>query len=334
MNSHARMFEMIAAFKISQIIRAVCVHSLVEHLDNGLSTPTQIAEASNLDVDATDRLMRACVSVGLMTYDSGTSTFAATPVLLTLRADDPASLRSYALAQTADSHWLPWGRLDVSIKTGEPQAVATLGCNLWEYFSRFPTEGAIFSDAMRSASVSFDREVGKLVETRAADVVVDVGGASGSFVHALMEANSSLNGVVFDRQEVADAAMHAALKRGLASRFSTVSGDFFSDALPPADVYLLKLILHDWDDAACIEILRNCRRSIRAGGRLIVAEMIVGEPGDARFNPLIDLTMMVVLGGRERSIDQFRALFSATGFALTAVKPSSTRFWLIEAEAV
>jgi SAM-dependent methyltransferase len=331
---YSRMFDMISAFKISQVIRAACTHCLAEHLDSGRVTPAQIAVAASLDTDATSRLMRACVSIGLITVDHETDTFAGTPLLRMLRADNPASLRSYALAQTGPSHWLPWGRLDDAVRTGEAQTDVTLGFGLWEYFSLFPEEGEIFSDAMRNASVAFDREAGQLVDTAAIRSVVDVGGASGSFVHALMEANPTLCGAVFDRRQVVDTAMTAAFTRGLGTRFCTVAGDFLTDALPAADLYLLKLILHDWNDEACLQILRNCRRSINPGGRLVVAEMIVGGPADASFKPLIDLTMMVVLGGRERSLDEFRALLAEAGFAIAEVKPTSTRFWLIDAHAV
>jgi hypothetical protein len=330
----SKMFEMISAFKISQVVRAACVHHLAEHLDNGLATPARIAAAASLDEDATFRLIRACVSIGLIAHDRDTHTFAATPLLRTLRADHPASLRSYALAQTGTSHWLPWSRLDESVRTGEPQAEVTLGFGLWEYFGLFQEEGATFSDAMRAAAVAFDREARQLVDTGQTRTAVDVGGASGSFIHALMEANPALCGAVFDRCDVVGAAMSAAFKRGLGNRFCTVAGDFFTDALPPADLYLLKLILHDWDDEACLRILRNCRRSINEGGRLVVAEMIVGSRADTGFEPLIDLTMMVVLGGRERSADEFHALLAQAGFAVTSVRPTSTRFWLIEANAV
>jgi hypothetical protein len=333
-NAYSHMFEMIVGFTISQVVRAAAFYSLAEHLDNGVATPEEIAATESLNPSSTFRLMRACAALALMTYDRQTKTFSATPLLRTLRKDDPASLRSFALMQTSASHWLPWGRICESVASGEPQSEITLGRDFWTYLEESPSEAEIFTDAMRKASNFFDGEVGQLVDMQSVRTVVDVGGASGSFVQALMEANPELHGAVFDFPSVVPAATKAARERGMETRFSTTGGDFFKDPLPGADMYLLKMIMHDWNDEACRAILRNCRRSINHGGRLVVAEMVVGEPGDPGYASLADLLMMVALGGKERDVAEFEQLFADSGFRLTTTTPTSTPFVLVEAEAV
>jgi hypothetical protein len=325
------MFEMIVGYTISQVVRATAFYSLAEHLDNGLLTAGDISAAESLHPVATFRLMRTCASLGMMTYDRQTKTFGSTPLLRTLRKDDPASLRSLALLMTSASHWLPWGRICESVASGEPQSESTLGRDFWTHLKESPAEAENFTDAMRRASNFFDAEVGTLIDMQSVRTVVDVGGASGSFVQALMKTNPELQGAVFDLPSVVPAAQRAARDHGVEGRFSTTGGDFFKDRLPGADMYLLKMIMHDWDDEACLAILRNCRRCINEGGRLVVAEMVVGEPGDVGYAPLADLLMMVTLGGRERTVREFEHLFADSGFRLTSTTPTSTPFVLVEA---
>jgi len=331
-NDHADMLRLILGFNVSQIVRAAALYSLPEHLAQGPATAESIAMAESLDVEATFRFMRACASLNLLTYD-GQSKFAATSLLNTLRKDSPASLRSAALIQASAGHWLPWGNFSDALRTGEPQAMATLGSSLWEHFAGRPADAAVFTDAIKNSSLIFNRDAARLVDTKPGEVAVDVGGASGTFLHALMAVNPALRGTVFDLPSVTPAAQEAGHELGLHDRFSVVAGDFFHDALPPADLYLLKTILHDWNDEACLAILRNCRQSINPGGRIVVAEMLIGEVGKPGFAPLLDLTMMVVLGGKERSLEEFQALFAAAGFRFTAVRATSTPFVLLEAIA-
>ncbi|AXC10446.1 O-methyltransferase [Acidisarcina polymorpha] len=331
-NDYAQMFQMIVGYAISQIVRNAAVFSFAEHLALGPKTAAEIAQAESLNLDATFRLMRACASLGLMTYqeDSG---FTATPLLRTLHKDDPNSLRGTALAQPASGHWLPWGRLSDAIRSGQPQDVAALGCKTWEHFAKTPADAEAFTQFMEASSLGISREAAGLLDTRSISVAVDVGGASGTLVHALMKANAALQGVVFDLPHIVPAAMKAAGKLGLDDRFSVAAGDFFS-SVPPADLYLLKWILHDWDDDACISILKNCRRSINPGGRIVLIEMVIEEIGAPGITTLVDLTMLVLHGGRERSLQEYKTLLNAAGFQFTTSTATATPFVLIEAQAI
>jgi hypothetical protein len=330
-DDRVRMTEMMTGYRVTQIVSLAAAYSLAERMSDRPVSAEEIAAAEGLSVDATFRFLRACASIDLVTFDEASKRFAGTPLLGTLHKDNPASLRSRVQVQTFDPFWLAWGRLAESIRTGEGQVTHATGRDLWAFLGDHPKELALFAETMKGFYPAFERDAMELVDTQSVGMAVDVGGAGGSFVHALMLKNPLLHGAVFDLPFAVSRSAGRAGELGLHERFSTVAGDFFRDALPAADMYLLRFILHDWNDEACITILRNCRRSINAGGRLLVSEHVVGTSSDAVAGPLLDLFMLVTLGGKERSEDEFAALFAASGFRLKSVQPTSTPFSLIEA---
>lgn len=153
---------------------------------------------------------------------------------------------------------------------------------------------------------------------------VDVGGADGQLVLELMAAHPGLRGQVLDLPHAAERAREEAGKRGLADRFTAVAGDFFT-AVPGADLYLLKTVLHDWDDDQCVSILRNCRAAVNDGGRALVVETVVGKIGESDFAALSDMAMLAVTNGIERDLDEFDALFAASGWRRGRTLPCRRR---------
>jgi hypothetical protein len=250
--------------------------------------------------------MRACTSLGLMTYDE-TKGFSATALLNTLRKDDPRSLRALTMVQAGHGHWAPWGQLDEAIRAGECQAKATLGSSLWEYYATAAgaEEADAFTQAVSGVTSAVVPEAVRLVDTKSISFAVDVGGASGSLIHGFMRENPTLRGAVLDLPHVSAEATRAAEALGLQDRLQFVGGDFFAE-VPSADLYLIKLVLHDWTDESCISILRNCRRAINPRGRVVLIEVVVDEIGPTPFVSQLDLTMMVVLGAKERRLLRWR----------------------------
>ncbi len=313
-----QMMQMLTGFAVTQIIGVAAAYKIADHLAKGALSAKQIAAAEGISADATFRLLRACASLGLVTCDA-TLTFSATPLLSTLRSDVRGSLSSLAMAWAAPSVWLPTGRFADAVRTGERQTVPAIGAEFWDYFAQHPAEGAIFTSAMHGFTSGVAPEV-------------DVGGASGTLVHSLMAENPNLLGIVFDLPSVMPSAAAAATALGLADRSKAVSGDFFA-YVPEADLYLLKFILHDWNDERCVRILENCRRAMRRGGRVIVVEMLLGEIGEPGPGPIFDLLMMVILSGRERSLNEYRALLERAGLRLEKNSPTSTALSVMEAVA-
>jgi hypothetical protein len=171
------------------------------------------------------------------------------------------------------------------------------------------------------------------VDTSGVAMVVDVGGANGDFVLGLMEADPLLRGQVLELPHALEGARREAEKRGLSDRFSAVPGDFFKE-VPPADLYLLKMILHDWDDDDCVTILHNCRAAVREGGRALVTEMVIGELGKLDFATRVDMNMLNVTKGMERELGEYDALFARSGWRRLKVYPVGGNYSVMELAAV
>lgn len=322
LSDNDRMMQMINGYWVTQIVNAAATYALADHLAEGPATAAQIAEMADADPSATLRLLRACASLGLVTYD-GECRFTATSLLNTLRTDNPQSLRDLAMLMAGPANWLPWGRFVDCVKTGQPQAVAALGKMVFEYIAERPAVSQTFTRAMQRAITFVTQEVARILDTRSVTIVADIGGAGGSLLHAVLQANPALRGIAFDLPNIAEIAKGAAAEIGLRQRVTAVGGDFF-EAVPAADLYLLRYILHDWDDAACIRILHNCRRAMLPGGRVAVIEQLLGEIGEPGPAPLMDVNMMVMLGGRERNKTEYGQLFAAAGLRLTTTIPTKT----------
>ena len=332
-NDYAAMYNMICAHSVAQIVRCAALFSFADHLAAGPATAEAVARVEGLDVGATFRLMRACAAYGLMSYDKDRG-FSSTPLLATMCKDDPRSLRSMAMVQAGHGHWTAWGRLDEVIRTGRPQTEVALGSSLWAYFAT-PAgahEGRAFNHAMGGITGMLMLEAARLVDTGSVDFAVDVGGASGALIHALMKQNPALRGAVLDLPENSAEAAKAAEALSLQERLSIIGGDFFAK-VPAADLYLLKHILHDWKDEECVSILRNCRGAIKPNGRVVLIEIVLPDVDPPPYATQVDLTMLAVLGSRERTLEEYKILLARADFRFTSLTPTATPFSLIEAVA-
>jgi hypothetical protein len=306
------MAGMVTGFWVTQIVRAAAMYNLADHLAGGTDTAEGIAAAEHIDPEATRRLMRACASLGLMVSADGTH-FAGTSLLGTLLADAPNSLRYFALSQSAPGHWLPWGRFPESVRTGEHQVSAAHGePDIFAYFARHQDEASMFTESMSNLSLGVARDAAAVIDTSGVGFALDVGGASGDLIRAMMRANPSLRGGVLDLPHIVPDAEAAARAEGLQSRFTAVAGDFF-EKVPPADLYVLKFIMHDWDDDRCVRILANCRASLAEGGRVVIVDMHVGDIGEPGLGPIMDMNMLDMTGGMERQAGELDKLFAAAG---------------------
>jgi O-methyltransferase domain/Dimerisation domain len=323
------MFSMLSGSWVAQVLRAAAIFSIAEHMAEGLTTAAEIAVAESTDPDATRRFLRTCASLGLLTSADGEH-YQGTALLDTLRRDAPDSLWGWARMQGEPGCWLPWGRFPDAVRTGEPQVITTLGMTTFDYYVNTAEEGRYFTIAMDNLSTEVVGEVARVLDTRQATLAVDLGGASGSLVRCLMQANPRLRGMVLDRPDVVPDAVAAADAMGLGDRFTGQAGDFFA-AVPPADLYLLKYILHDWDDEQCVRLLRNCRQSLTETGRVVVVELLVGQPGEPGVAPLMDMGMLVLQTGRERELGEYDRLFTAAGLRMVRVQPTRSPFVVLEA---
>jgi hypothetical protein len=311
------LLGMIHGYWNSQVVRAAADLRLADHLAAGARTAEDVAGLESSDPLATYRLMRACAGLGLLAYE-GDGRFSVTPAGALLQSGVPGSLREHALAFGAPGHWLPWGQLPEAVRKGGTQAAAVLGADLFDYLAGQPEEAAQFAASMEALTGAIATDAARVIDVSGVSLAVDVGGGTGELVRALMRANGGLHGLVLDFPDAADSARQAAEAEGLGIRFSAVAGDFFA-AVPDADLYLLKAILHDWDDDSCVRILRNCRETARPGARLIVIENVISDLARDRFATLLDMNMLAVTTGQERDLAAYDELFAASGWQRNAV---------------
>src|SRR3954468_16875639 len=323
------MAKMIRGYWISQTVGTFAQLGIPDRLaDVSLGAP-ELAKAVDCDADAAYRLLRAAKAIGLV-VTTPAGLFQLSPLGELLRSTVPGTMRDSAIALTTPGHWLPWGRLSDAVRQGRRQTLDALGSELFKYYSDQDAEGRTFTGAMANSSAQVAEEIARVLDTSAARQVVDVGGASGTVIAALLARNSWLEGTILERADVADRARAAVAERGLSSRCRVVSGDFFV-SVPEADICVLKFILHDWDDDQSALILSNCARALGPRGGVVLVKLLIPEKDRPSHAALMDLNMLVLLPGRERTAAQYRDLLARAGLRLNRIQSTASPFSLIEA---
>ena len=317
---------MITGFRLSAALNVAAELGLSDLLASGPRTVAELATEASADEDTLHRLLHALATVGV--YDErGDGRYALTELGEGLRSDVPGSLRPLARTLSCHALWSAYAHLGHSVRTGENAFEALHGHDVWTHRRGHPEENEIFNQNMTALTSLVAEAVAEAYDFSAVSTVVDVGGGEGLLLETVLTRHPRLTGTVFDQEHaVAQAPRTASLR----PRWASASGSFF-DQVPEADAYLLKSILHDWPDDRCIEILRTCVRSLRPDGVVLVVETVLGRPGfevDAAFS---DLNMLVLPGGRERTEEQYAALFAAAGLSLTRVVDTPTRMSVLEA---
>jgi hypothetical protein len=329
----AAVLDMLTGGWVAQTLRAVALLNIADHLAAGAATAEEVAQREGSHPRATYRLMRAASSLGLLAYE-GQHRFRLTGRGTLLRSHVPGSLRSLVLIQNGHAHWQSWEHFPEAVRLGGSQTARALGADLFDYFARPENseEAALFARAMGDLSGLVTQGTVATVDTTGVTTVVDVGGADGDFVLGLLEANPELRGQVLELPHAVDGARREAAKRGLSDRCSVLSGDFFT-SVPPADLYLLKMIMHDWDDERCKTILRNCRAAVNGSGRALVVEMVIGKLGEPDFATRVDMNMLNVMHGMERELEEYDALFEASGWRRLKTYPVGGGYSVMEITA-
>jgi SAM-dependent methyltransferase len=325
----AQLLQMIKGYWVSQIVGTLAQLEIADQLAQGPLDCDVLANGIGCEPKATYRLLRASANVGLVSALPD-GRFGLTPLGELLRSNVPGSMRDSAIAFTAPGHWLPWGRLAEAVRHGERQTVAALGQELFDYYATNPCEGSAFTGTMANHSDPIAEELAQTLDTSAVTHVVDIGGASGTIIGALLEANAALLGTILERADVVPRAEAALAERGLSSRCRVIEGDFFKN-VPEADLFILKYIVHDWDDQQSVKLLSNCARALRPNGRVILIEWVMPEHGKPSAAALSDLNMLVLLPGRERTASEFAELFRASGLQLDRISGIAPSMHMIEA---
>lgn len=319
---------------LAPALYAVARLEVAEALEKGPLPVAELARSVGAHPESLHRVIRALATVGVFEEAPDGRIGHTAKSRLLLKAH-PRSIRAIALFFGEPFRWETAGQLFHSVKTGEPAFEARHGQTLFDYLTDHPDAAEVFDSAMTAFSATSNDDVLAAYDFSRHDVLCDVGGGHGSLLFAILEKYPSVRGVVYDLPHVVRQTAEASAKRGLVARMEVAAGSFFERVPGGADAYLLKSIIHDWDDERAALVLSRCREALRPGGRVLVVERVIppgNEPFDAK---LVDLEMMALTpGGKERTREQYEALFSRAGLRIVAIHASPSSRSIIEAEPI
>ncbi|MFC6093119.1 methyltransferase [Saccharothrix lopnurensis] len=323
------LMDLAMSYLVPAALRAVAVLGVADHLTGGPRPVADLARAVGAHPLNLRRALRLLATHGIFTEDDE-GRFALTPAAEPMRTDAPSSFRAAILMLTDATFWRPAGELEEAVRTGTSPFDRLFGMPFFDHFARDPGTAAVFHDGMASMSDPENPLVARALDLPPDAVVVDVGGGHGGLLLAVLREHPGARGVLFDQPHVLEG--HRLGELGAEDRWDLVAGDFFAEA-PPGDTYLLKRILHDWDDEHALRVLEHCRRAMSPHGRVLVADAVVPPGNDPDPGKVIDLLMMSSFTGRERTRADFDALFTRAGLRLTRVLPTDTRLSVVEGVA-
>ncbi|MDT4969259.1 MAG: hypothetical protein QOJ64_3996 [Acidobacteriota bacterium] len=324
----AIMMQMITGAWVSQLIYVAARLGIADLLKDGPRSADELAGSTKTDAPTLYRVMRALASLGIFAEDEN-KRFSMTPLATPLQAG-PGSLRAMALHLAERPSWLAWGDLLYSVQTGKTAFPHVHGQEIFTYYAEHPESSEPFNQAMTNFSETVIAALIKSYDFSAATRLVDVGGGHGSLLAAVLKANPDMKGVLYDLSPAAEGAKQRVAEEGLADRCEVMAGDFFESVPAGGDTYIMKHIIHDWDEERAIAILKNCHRAMADDGRLLLIEAVIAPGNEPSLGKLMDINMLVLPGGRERTEKEYAELFSRVGFRLTKVTPTESPVSVIE----
>ena len=296
---------------------------VADHLKDGPRSSDELASLTKNHPGSLYRLLRALAAVGIF-RENESRTFALTPMGDCLRSDSATPISAWAEYVGSPYVWRTWGHLQHSVQTGENAFKSLNGNSIWEYRTEHPELGAVFDRSMTELSRGAAEAVVAAYDFSAFRHVVDVGGGRGLMLAAILSAHPQMHGTLFDLPGVVAGAKSVLEHRGVMDRCKIVGGSFFEAVPEGGDAYIMRVVIHDWEDDEAIAILETCRRTMDEAAKLILIERIVAPPNEIPTTKFSDLNMLVLPGGRERTRQEFSDLFAKSGFELTLVAPAGT----------
>jgi hypothetical protein len=327
------LYQLATGHYLSNALHLAAKLGIAELLAGGPRRSTQLAEATGAHAPSLNRVMRLLASAGVFEEQEDGS-FGLTSLGECLRAGVPGSARAMVMLFTGERVQDGWRDLEYCVRTGDPVYRKRGLDDPFSDPARTPEETANFDAAMADFTALAALAVAAVYDFASIRTIVDVGGGNGALLIGILQAHSHLHGVVFDRPAAAERARERIAEHGLTGRCEAVGGDFFAHVPPGADAYMLKHVIHDWDDERALAILETCRRAMNDRGKLLIVEGIypprIDRSLDARAAAANDVNMLVNTGGRQRSEAEFRSLYEAAGFELTRIVPTPARISVVE----
>ena len=327
--------RLVNGYQVTQAIGVMVTLGLPDRLAAGPRSAAELASLTGADPSALSRLLRALVAIGAISGPAGRpGTFELTELGRLLCSDADESLAGWAAFVVRPYHWEAWGDLLQTVQTGEnPFGTRHGGQSIWEWRQDHPDENAIFNRAMHALSAATARRLAATYDFSGFTVIADLGGGDGTLLAAVLAQHPGLRGVVFDLPHVVAGAPARLQAAGVADRVEVVEGSFFDGVPAGCDAYVLKSVLHDWDDEASVRILRQVRNVATPATTVLIVERTLDEHGHGSVAAMSDLNMLTMTGGAERTLTQWRALAGAGGFEITGTVDIGAEWSVIEAHA-
>ncbi|MDM0034430.1 methyltransferase [Variovorax sp. J22P271] len=323
--------RMVEGYQVSQAIHVAATLGIADLLADAGRTSDELAAATGTHPPTLYRLLRALASLGVL-HESEAHRFELAPLGQPLRSDVTDSVAGWAAFIGRPYYWQAWSGLLHSVRTGENAFRHVHGTDVWSYRSVHPEESAVFDRAMTTLSRRANAALLAACDFGRFHTLVDVGGGNGALIAAVLAAHPGLQGVLFDQPHVVSSAAALLARAGVAARCRTVGGSFFEAVPEGADAYVLRAVIHDWDDDDAIRILAQVRRALGEGAKVLIVERVIAPPDEGRDAKFSDLNMLVGPGGRERTREDFVALLEPAALQLQRVLDAGS-FCVLETAA-
>ncbi len=330
---HAQLIQLGTAAWIPGVLYAAAKLGLADHLSSGAKSAVELAGPTGTHAPSLHRLMRTLASLGVLT-ERDAQRFALTPLGKALETGAPGSARATLLAFCGPWFSRGWEELLYSLQTGKPGFDKAMGMPIFEYLRQHPDEASHFSEAMVGFHGAETPAVAAAYDFSRVKTLVDVGGATGNMLAAILSRHAGPRGVLFDRPHVVGEASALLAARGVVDRVTITAGDFFETVPAGGDVYLLSHIIHDWTEAQCLTILGHCRQAMQPDGRLLIVETVLPAGDTPHQGKIQDMVMLVFPGGQERTEQEYVSLLDKAGFRLARVVPTASVVSIVEAVPV
>lgn len=314
---------------LTQALYVAAKAGIANQLKDGPKPVSALAAAAEMNEGALYRILRTLASTGTFT-ETEPRTFANTPYSEVLRPDVPTSMYNTAIFMGEEWHWRVWGNMMESAKTGKPAWGYTHGEEVFDYFAQNPRQAEIFNNTMTDISKGSAFATIEAFDFSGIETLADIAGGHGFMLSQILKANPGIKGILFDMPHVLAGADAILETEGVSGRVKKIPGDFFKE-VPAADTYIMKHIIHDWDDEKSLMILNSINRAMIGNGRVLLVEVVVPEGNEPHYSKLLDLEMLVSPGGLERTAAEYAELFEKAGFKLNRIVPTKSPFSVIEA---
>jgi len=327
---HAQLIQMASAYWVSKVVYAAAKLGLADHLAAGPKSAAELAATTRTHAPALHRLMRTLASLGVLTERDG-QRFALTPLGEALKANAPGAARASVLTLGSPIFVGAFEQIMHSLATGNTGFEAAMGMPIFNYLGQHPEEASLFNETMIGVHGAEPPAVAAAYDFSAFKTVVDVGGSTGNMLAAILARYPGPRGVLFDMPHVVSDAPSLLRERGIENRVTIEAGDFFKGVPAGGDAYVLSHVIHDWNEDQCLTILGHCRKAMKPDGRLLIVEMVLPAGDTPHPGKLLDMVMLVVPGGQERTESEYTPLLAKAGFRLTRVVPTESAVSVVEA---